>query len=196
MKKSLCVLLVISGVSIFTLACTFFAALVTPVPTIETSTLAPLPMPTMQAKPLPLPTIQPTATIPLVVIGTFTPTPIPSAVTVQVESTKKGNYLNISRSTDNLNYRLGPIAAGAYVIGPNDNFLVYCTNDGHVYAAKLGAEYLTSIGNVEKFTAIQRNVPPDFQLVIFVNNGRYKVDIREGRYSQNEIIVIPAKFTE
>jgi hypothetical protein len=194
MKKSLWVLLAISGACISTLACTFFAALATPVPTIETSTLVPLP--TTQMTPLPPPTIQPTATIPLVIIGTFTPTPIPSAVTVQVESTKKGNYLNISRSTDNLKYRLGPIAAGAYAIGPNDNFLVYCTNDGHVYAAKFGAEYLTSVGNVGKFTAIQRNVPPDFQLVIFVNNGKYKVDIREGRYNQNEIVVIPAKFTE
>lgn len=196
MKKSLRILLVVSGACIFTLACTFSAALATPVPVIETSTLVSLPMPTKQATPIPPPTIQPTATIPWVVIGTFTPTPIPSTVTVEVENTAKGDYLNISRSTDNLKYRLGPIASGVYVIGPNDNFLVYCTNDGHVYAAKFGAEYLTLIGDVRKFTAVERNVPPNLQLVIFVNNGRYKVDIREGRYNQNEIIVIPAKFTE
>ncbi|MCJ7433641.1 MAG: hypothetical protein MUO77_09155 [Anaerolineales bacterium] len=196
MKKSLRVLLVISGACIFSLACTLFAALATPVPVIETSTLVPLPMPTMQVTPLPPPTIQPTATIPLVIINTFTPTPIPSTVTVAVENTPKGDYLNISRSTDNLEYRLGPIASGAYAIGPNDNFLVYCTYGGDVYAAKFGAEYLTLIGSVRKFSAIQRNVPPDLELVIFVNNGRYKVDIREGRFSQNEIIVIPTKFTE
>jgi hypothetical protein len=196
MKRSLWVLLVTSGVCIFTLACTFFAALATPIQTIEPSTLVPLPMPTMQVTPLPLPTIQPTATIPLVIIGTFTPTPIPSTVTVEVENTAKGDYLNISRSTDNLKYRLGPIASGAYVIGLNDNFLIYCTNDGYVYAAKFGAEYLTLIGDVGNFSAMQRNVPPDLQLVIFMNNNRYKVDIREGRFSQNEILVIPAKFTE
>ena len=156
-------------------------------------------LPTATATPIlptPTPTIQPTATIPLVIINTFTPTPIPSTVSVDIENTAKGDYLNISRSTDNLKYRLGPIASGAYVIGPNDNFLIYCTNDGYVYAAKFGAEYLTLIGDVSKFSAMQRNVPPNLQLVIFMNTGRYQVDIREGRFSQNEIFVIPAKFTE
>lgn len=159
MKKILRALLItISGVCVFTLsACTFFAALATPITVTETSTSLLLPMPTKQVTPLPPPTIQPTATIPLVVIGTFTPTPIPSTVTVAVENTSKGDYLNISRSTDNLEYRLGPIASGAYVIGPNDNFLVYCTYGGDVYAAILGAQYLTLIGNVRKFSAIQRN---------------------------------------
>ena len=196
MKKSLWSLLVISGACLSTLACTFFAALATPIPTIETSVLLPPLMPTQQVILPPSPTIQPTATIPLVIISTFTPTSIPSTVTVEVESTAKGDYLNISRSTDNLKYRLGPIAKGAYAIGPNDNFLIYCTNDGHVYAAKLGAKYLTLIGDVKTFTAIQRNVPPDLKLVIFINNDRYKVDIREGRYNQNEILVIPTKFTD
>ena len=156
-------------------------------------------LPTVTATPIPLtppPTIQPTATIPLVVIGTFTLTPIASTVTVEVESTSKGDYLNISRSSDNLKYRLGPIASGAYAIGPNDNYLIYCTNSGDVYAAKFGAQYLTLIGDVRKFSAIQSNVPPNLQLVIFMNNNRYKVDIRESRFSQNEIFVIPAKFTE
>ena len=156
-------------------------------------------LPTATATPIPLiptPTIQPTATIPLIIFGTFTPTPIPSTVTVSVENTAKGDYLNISRSSDNLKYRLGPIASGAYVIGPNDNYLIYCTNSGDVYAAKFGAQYLTLIGDVKNFSAIQRNVPPNLQLAIFMNNGRYKVDIREGRYNQNEIFVIPGNFTE
>jgi hypothetical protein len=154
-------------------------------------------MPTQQVTPLPSPTLRPaTATIPSVIIGTLTATPIPSTVTVQIENTPKGDYLNISRSTDNLKYRLGPIASGAYAIGPNDNFLIYCTNDGYVYAAKLGAQYLSPIGDVRKFSAIERNVPPSLQLVIFMNNNRYKVDVRENYFSQNEIFVIPTKFTE
>jgi len=144
----------------------------------------------------PTPTIQPTATIPWIIFGTLTPTPIPSTVTVNVENTAKGDYLNISRSSDNLEYRLGPIASGAYVIGPNDNYLIYCTNGGDVYAVKFGDQYLTLIGDVRNFSAIQRNVPPNLQLVIFMNNNRYKVDIREGRFSQNEIFFIPTKFTE
>ena len=198
MKKLLRVLsIAISGLYVFTLtACTLFSALAPPVKTTETSTPLPLPMPTKQVTLPYLPTLPPvTATIPLVIIGTFTPTPIPSTVTVDVESTSKGDYLNISRSYDNLNYRLGPIASGTYAIGPNDNFLVYCTNGGDVYAAKLGAQYLTLIGDVRKFSAIQRNVPPNLQLVIFMNNNRYKVDIRESRFSQNEIFFIPGNFT-
>jgi hypothetical protein len=156
-------------------------------------------LPTATATPIPLtptPTIQPTATIPLIIFGTFTPTLIPSTVTVSVENTAKGDYLNISRSSDNLEYRLGPIASGAYAIGPNDNYLIYCTNGGDVYAVKFGDQYLTPIGDVRNFSAIQRNVPPDLQLVIFMNNNRYKVDIREGRFNQNEIFFIPGNFTE
>jgi len=195
MKNLLRVLLfAASGILI---ACTFFAALATPVAVIETSTPFSLIMPTKQVTLPYLPTLPPaTATIPYVVIGTFTPTPIPTTVTVNVESTAKGDYLNISRSTDKLEYRLGPVAHGAYAIGPNDKFLVYCTNGGDVYAAKLGAQYLTQIGNVRKFSAIERNVPPNLQLVIFLNNGRYKVDIRERRFNQNEVFVISGKFTE
>jgi hypothetical protein len=199
MKKSLRILLItISGFCVFTLiACTFFSALATPVPVIETNTPLPLPTPTKQVTPLPPPTLQPvTATISLVIIGTLTPTPIPSTVTVNIENTPKGDYMNISRSSDNLKYKVGPIASGAYVIGPNDNFLIYCTNSGYVYAARLGAEYLTLIGDVRKFSAIQKDVPPNLQLVIFMNNNRYKVDIREGHFSQNEILLIPGKFTE
>jgi hypothetical protein len=197
MKKSLRVLLItISEACVFTLACTFFAALATPVPVIVTKTLLPPSTPTTQTAPIPSATIQPTATIPLVIINTFTPTPILSTVTIDVENTAKGDYLNISRSTDNLEYRLGPIASGTYVIGPNDNFLIYCTYGGELYASKLGAQYLTLIGNVKKFTALQRNVPPDFQLVIFMNNNRYQLDVRESRFNQNEIFVIPTKFTQ
>ena len=144
----------------------------------------------------PTPTLQRTAMIPLVVIGTITPTPIISTVTVEVESTSKGDYLNISRSSDNLKYRVGPIASGAYAIGPNDNFLIYCTNDGYVYAAKFGAKYLTLIGNVRDFSAIRRNEIPNLKLMIFINNNRYKVDIREGLFSQNEIFFIPGNFTK
>jgi hypothetical protein len=176
MKKSLrASLITISGFCVFTLvACTFFAALATPVKMIETNTPPPLPMPTKQETFPYVPTVPPaTATIPVVIIGTFTPTLIPSTVTVNIENTPKGDYLNISRSSDNLKYRLGPIASGAYAIGPNDNFLIYCTNSGDVYAAKLGAQYLTLIGDVRKFSAIQRNAPPNFQLVIFLNNNRY-----------------------
>jgi len=198
MKKSLRALLImISGVCMFTLiACTFFSALATPVKVIETSTPLPLPMPTKQVTLPYLPTLPPvTATIPLVIIGTLTPTPIPSTVTVTVDTTQKGDYLNISRSSDNLKYRLGPVASGTYAIGPNDKFLIYCTNDGNVYAAKLGAQYLTLIGDVKIFTAVQRDAPPNFQLVIFMNNNRYKVDVRESRFNQNEVFVIPGKFT-
>jgi hypothetical protein len=135
-----------------------------------------------------------TATIPPIIVNTATPTTIPSTVSITFEDTKKGRYLKISRSTDGLAYQLGPLAKGVYKVGPTDDFLVYCTIDGSVYAAKLGDPYLQLIGSVRFFTAINRDTFPSLELSIFLNNGFYKVDVQERSFNQNEIFVIPGSI--
>ena len=189
-------LAIISGVCISTMtSCTLFSALI-PAPTATRTTIPTLTaLPTLTPQQLQFPqtpTLEPaTATIPVVIMETPTVTPVPSTVTVKIETTAKGTYLVISRSTDNLNYTLGPLADGAYVIGPNDKFLVYCTNGGTVLAARLGQPYLTKIGSVKFFSAINRDVPPSYQITIFQNNNTYKVKVLETNFYENKIFNIP-----
>ena len=136
-----------------------------------------------------------TITIPAIFITPPSPTPTPAVVVITIEDTTKGDYLNITRTTDNLAYRLGPVAKGVYTVSPDNNFLVYCTNDGQVYASKIGWPYINPIGSVKYFSAIQKNTAPKFELKIFFNNGSYKVNVEEHRFGQNEIFVIPGNIT-
>ncbi len=198
MKKTLKIIL-FTLLGLVITSCTFPSAAATRTVVIETSTAIQLATPTQTATATPIQSLTPQPTVPtfsFVVVGTFTPTPIPTSVTVTVDNTSKGDYLNIFRSTDNLKYRVGPLAHGAYAIGLNDNFLVYCTNTGDVYAAKFGDEYLTLIGKLKKFSAFHRDVPPSFQLEIFINNDNYKVNVHENRFGESEVFLIPRHLTE
>jgi hypothetical protein len=140
------------------------------------------------------------ATLTPEVTTTYTLTPSatssPSPVTITIEDTLEGNYLVVKRATDNLEYKLGPIADGVYAIGPNSNFFVYCTDDGKVYAAKIGAKYLSPIGDVRYFTAIRRGTKPSFAVDIFFNTNFYRANVQEKLFNQNEIILIPRNITE
>jgi hypothetical protein len=133
------------------------------------------------------------------VTGSYTPTPSTtssaSPVTITMEDTPQGNYLVVKRTTDHLEYKLGPIADGVFAIGPNNEFFVYCTDDGQVYAAKIGVKILSPIGDVKYFTAIRRDTKPSFSIVIFFNNNFYRANVQEKLFNQNEIILIPKNIT-
>lgn len=203
MNKTLKILLIASGILVFALsACNYPSknaqASQTATQPAETSTPLIYPTPTTQS----LATLQQIGTPPTEVVIIFpgvhftsTPTPIPSTVTITVENSAKGSYLTISRSTDKLKYKIGPIAKGVYAIGPNDDFWVYCTLGGTVYAAKIGDPRLTTLGSVKSFAAIKRNILPDFHIVIHANNDLYKAEIVESRYVQKETFNISPEIT-
>jgi hypothetical protein len=192
MKRAAFYLLaIVPIILLLTNSCSYLPALINqPTKTKFVVKLLPTLTPSLVPTLMPTPNII-TATIPAIFISTDTPTPIPSTVSITIEDTKKGHYLNIARSTDQLVYKLGPLAEGTYKVGPTDDFLIYCTNDGAVYASKLGDPFLQLIGSVKYFTAILRNSIPKYEIDIFFNNGAYKVNIRERLFGQNEIIVIP-----
>jgi hypothetical protein len=161
-------------------------------PTAWTFALLPslTPSVTFTVTPSPSPTIPAPTGTPLT---GFTPTPThyPTHVTITVNDTSKGDILTIHRSTDNLEYTIGPIAKGVYAVGPNDDFWVYCTLDGQVYAAKIGDEFLLLIGDVKYFAAIRKDSLPNMEVEIFYNNFAYKANVQEHKFNQNEIIPIP-----
>jgi hypothetical protein len=203
MNKTLQVLLVASGIFVFALSSCNYPSKTSQAAQTVTQSVNETPAPFLFATPTTqsFATLQqigtPPTDIAIVIPGisfTSTPTLIPSTVTITVEDSAKGDYLTIHRSTDNLEYKIGPIAKGVYAIGPNDVFWVYCTLGGSVYAAKIGDPRLTTIGSVKYFAAIKRNVLPDFRIVIHANNNLYKAEIMESKYVQNETFNIPSEI--
>jgi len=120
-----------------------------------------------------------------------------SPLTITKETADKGDYLMILGGEDNLNYKLGPLAKGVYAIGPNNQFLAYVTNDGKVYAARIGESIFITIGQLKGiFSAINRQVDPFYEISFDHNGSNYLLIIREERFGQKVILVIPRNISQ
>jgi len=115
-----------------------------------------------------------------------------SGVSITINDTPKGEFLQITAMGNA--YEIGPLEKGAYAIGPNSKFLVYCTNSGIVYAARIGDTNLTKIGSVKDLSAIVQGEAPqvDFQ---FFGDNPYTVQIHDSLFNQNETLSIPSYIT-
>ena len=181
-------LFVISIILVFVLACQTLMSGVNgtdvPAVTLEVPTQA-LESPTLAA----LPTSTPAPT--------DTPAPAQpdcsTGVILTTRDTTKGEYLEVCANGST--YEIGPLAKGAYAVGPNNKFFVYCANNGLVYAVRVGDTKLQPIGDVKDFSAIIRNDVPLFEIE-FIGAGPYKVTIRETNYKQNSTFTIPRSISE
>lgn len=115
-----------------------------------------------------------------------------NSVILTAKDTSTGDYLQVCANGQS--YEIGPLAKGAYAVGPNDKFFIYCANNGLVYAVRVGDTQLQQIGNVKDFSAILRNDVPIFAIE-FIGSGPYKVTIREISYKQNETFTIPRSIS-
>src|SRR5688572_14955529 len=74
---------------------------------------------------------------------TATQTKIPwtscPGIVITVEDTPEGDFLQVLRCEDGLEYEIGPLTKGVYAVSPNDQYLVYCDLNGMVYAARIGS---------------------------------------------------------
>ncbi len=114
-------------------------------------------------------------------------------VSITINDTKKGDFLKILY--EGQEYEIGPLEKGAYAIGPNNKFFVYCTNSGSCFAAKFGSANLTPIGSVSKdFSIIVRRENPQYEFS-FLGDGPYSVQIFELILKQDKIIDIPSHLT-
>jgi hypothetical protein len=87
-------------------------------------------------------------------------------------------------------YQIGPLEKGGYAVGPNSKFLVYCSNSGTVYAARIGFTALRRIGSVKSFSIIQRNEAPRYEFE-FLGGNPYTVRIHELILQQSQTVSIP-----
>ena len=115
-----------------------------------------------------------------------------TASSISLEDTTSGNFLHLCANGQE--YQIGPLENGAYAMGPNGKFFIYCTNSGIVYAARVGDTNLTSIGKVKDFSIIKRGEAPQYQFV-FLGDNPYSVQIVELILGQNKTVPIPSYIT-
>ena len=83
----------------------------------------------------------------------------------EVEVKFEDKILYVQRS-DGAESRFGPLGDGVYEVSENGMFIVYCTNDGFVFAGRIGDEYLKKVGEVKDFTIIRMDDKPQLSLRI------------------------------
>ncbi len=129
----------------------------------------------------------------------FAPTPTQTkipwtscpGIVITVEDTSKGDFLHVLRCEDGLEYEIGPLTKGVYAVSPDDQYLVYCSLNGIVYAARIGSTALTVIKKVQReFFVFSKKVDPIFELT-FTGESPYVLEVYEKRYEQNMPIKMP-----
>jgi hypothetical protein len=177
------------------------------IPSIETAVMLTVTafyasVPTSTPTPMPSATVTPSPTLTLfVIVPTLTPTQQWLAcpgIVVSVTDTKKGDMLHILRCEDGLEYDLGPLAKGVYAVGPNDKFLVYVTIDGIIYASGIGDSHLYNLYNLRDehiFTALNKEVSPDFQISFAGESPLLKLILFERTYDQKRVYDLPSGVT-
>jgi hypothetical protein len=113
-------------------------------------------------------------------------------ISITVKDTSKGDFLQVQ--FDGNEYEIGPLEKGTYIIGPNKKFIIYCTNSGSVYAARIGNSNLVRIGDIKDFSIIQRSEAPKLEFE-FLGDHPYSVVIYEQILKQSKILEIPRYIT-
>ena len=171
-------------------------------PVIPTNTVTPAPSPTFTLTSTPLVTLLPSPTVTLIFAPTFTPTPQWSAcpgIVITKTDTNKGDMLHILRCEDGLEYDLGPLAKGVYAVGPNEEFLVYVTSSGFIYAARIGDRYLNKLydlGREHIYSVFNKKVAPDFKISFVGEEPFYRLVLLEKRYDQKRVYELPLRITQ
>ena len=157
----------------------------------QTETLTPVPATIT-------PTFVPVATnTSIFFIPSVTPTKIPwtscPGIVVTAQKTEQGNMIHILRCEDQLEYDLGPLSQGAYAVSPKDEFFVYASVDGALYAARIGDTTLSVVMNMKRdgnLTAFNKKVNPVFELS-FTGERPYVLEVYESFYGQNLPVRMP-----
>jgi len=112
------------------------------------------------------------------------------------EETAQGIMLTVTGGIENYNYRLGPLAEGVYALGPNNNFLVYVTNNGMVYLNRLGEPNFQTVEDARRaFQALNKHVDPYFELSFHDTGFVYVLFIYEGRFGETLQVPLPRTKT-
>ncbi len=154
--------------------------------------------PTPNETPAP-PTSTPTLTLFYNPTITSTPSWLACPLVIEVNDTRKGDFLKIRRCEDNLEYEIGPFAKGVYAASPDMRVIVYVTNDGMAYAFKIGERQLHLLANLQRerfFTVLGTGAPTRFSISFIGEAPAYQVVISEAKFKQKKIYSLPARVLE
>jgi hypothetical protein len=71
-------------------------------------------------------------------------TPTLNSIAINKLNTEKGTVLHINAYGNE--YEVGPLSNGTYALGPNKEFFVYCTYEGHLYASRFEDKTIIYVG--------------------------------------------------
>jgi hypothetical protein len=150
-------------------------------PTLEPNSDNPQTTPTAR----PRPTLQPSD------VTFLDPSVCSEIVRVEVKHTAKGDVLTIYCS-NNVFYRLDPLAEGKHVIGPNGKFMVYATLYGDIYATRAGKRSWKPIGDFREFHMIKIQGVAELDVSI---EGDYVV-VYEKNMKERKKVLIPKEISK
>lgn len=107
--------------------------------------------------------------------------------------------LRILRCEDGLEYDLGPLALGVHAVGPNNKFLIYVALGGSVYGLKIGQTTFRTLYELQQegvFTALNKEIQPDFRLSFSFSDPIYNLIILEKHYDQKRMYALPVWLTQ
>jgi hypothetical protein len=163
-----------------------------PLPTLDDSATAVLPLTSTSVPPQSaLPTLGATAAA----TATATSTPV---VTIVEDHTAEGMFLTLGGPGIVGEYRVGPLARGAYAVGPNGRFLIYVSNSGWVYGMRLGEgrSHFKRIVNLKRsLAALSRNDEPSYELTFVDAEYLVVLIIHERAYNESIPIWLPRAIT-
>jgi hypothetical protein len=135
---------------------------------------------------------------PTEIISTSVPMPTPcSEITITMTDTSKGDILHIERCSDGWAYDSPLIAKGVYGVAPNNKFLVYCSNDGYVYAVRFGDSNFRLIENIRKKMSIfLKNEDVSLSIIFIAGEYQYWVKITDRVSGQSTQVKIPFKISQ
>ena len=115
---------------------------------------------------------------------------------VQEDHTPDGMYLTLSGGRLSAIYRLGPLARGAYALGPNNLFLVYITNAGQIFGLRLGEDYFVQITDLKHVLGTSiKNTEPAYRLAFSDREFVMFLIVYEDVFRQKIAITLPREIT-
>jgi Tol biopolymer transport system component len=127
------------------------------------------------------------------VSGEPTPSFCMDSVVGFVHKKPKGYFLTFCFGAQHYTYP--SLEKGVYAVGGRGQFFVYVSNSGFVYAARMGDQTLTRVGNVRNFIAVRtEGMEPNLQVRFLVGYPDL-VQVVEMNFGEKETLTLPRRIT-
>ncbi len=142
-----------------------------------------------------LPSTQSPPPTELIPISSPVPTTCPE-ITITLLDTPKGDILHVERCLDGWKFDSPPFAKGEYSLAPNENFLIYCTNVGDLYAIRFRDSKTISLENLRKEMPVFHTGDVSLSIFIYQGENQFFARITDRISGQNVDVKIPLSVSQ